>query len=376
MFTLLFTPNNRTMSKIKKPTVKIVLRKDKKLSSGEHPVYLRITFNRKVKYYVLKDNSITISCEYKKWNTVIGRFNRDKQTNQFLDQYELKANTILRDFEIVEFSFHAFEDRFFKKYDSQNVISFINDLIDKLKSENRIGSAHSYKDTRNRLLEYRPKVLFAEIDLKFLEGLEMYLTDKGNSINSIGLYMRTLRAIYNKAIEAGLIKGDGYPFKKYKIKTGTPTKRALSKEDIIKLMKYRAKDGTSSWHSLHYFLFSYFTRGMNLKDMALLKWKKNIPDDRIVYVRAKTANTKKSLDPSIIKIEPEIQNILMCYSTDREYVFPILEPGLSAPTTRYRIHRTLKRISKDVSAIASELKIKQAENITHYWAMNFIPPLN
>ena len=53
------------MSKIKKPTVKIVLRKDKKLLSGKHPVYLRIIFNRKVKYYVLKDDTSTISCE---WN--------------------------------------------------------------------------------------------------------------------------------------------------------------------------------------------------------------------------------------------------------------------------------------------------------------------
>jgi hypothetical protein len=63
------------MSKIKKPTIKIILRKDKKLLSGKHPVYLRIIFNRKVKYYVLKDNTSTISCEWKKWNNDIGRFN-------------------------------------------------------------------------------------------------------------------------------------------------------------------------------------------------------------------------------------------------------------------------------------------------------------
>ena len=42
------------MAKIKKPSVKIVLRKEKVLLSGKYPVMLRITFNRKVKYYVLK----------------------------------------------------------------------------------------------------------------------------------------------------------------------------------------------------------------------------------------------------------------------------------------------------------------------------------
>ena len=153
------------------------------------------------------------------------------------------------------------------------------------------------------------------------------------------LYMRTLRAIYNKAISAGLVNGEGYPFKKYKIKTGNLSKRALSKDDIIKLTGYQAELNSSAWHSLNYFIFSYLTRGMNLKDMALLKWKENILGDRIVYVRAKTANTKKSLDPSIIKIEPEISKILDRYSDDNEYVFPILESGLSPTTVRYRIKK-------------------------------------
>jgi integrase len=107
---------------------------------------------------------------------------------------------------------------------------------------------------------------------------------------------------------------------------------------------------------------------MNLKDMALLKWKENILGDRIVYVRAKTANTKKSLDPYIIKIEPEIQKILNYYAKKSEYVFPILEPGLTAKTIRGRIKDTLKKISKDISTIATELKIKEANLITHYWA--------
>ena len=157
-------------------------------------------------------------------------------------------------------------------------------------------------------------------------------------------------------------------FKKYKIKTGNPSKRALTKDDIVKLMGYKAELNSSRWHSLNYFIFSYLNRGMNLKDMALLKWKDNILGDRIVYVRAKTANTKKSLDPSIIKIEHEIRNILDRYSDEKEYVFPILESGLSHTTIRYRIHRVLKRISRDISEIASELKIKDADKITHYWA--------
>jgi site-specific recombinase XerD len=356
------------MAKIKKPTVKVILRKDKILASGKYPVMLRVTFNRKPKYYVLKGENGTLSAEPNKWNKEIGRYNRDKNSNQFLDQYELKANEVLRELEFSDFSFKNFEDRYFKKYESESITSFIDHLIEKLKNESRLSSASSYRDTRNRLREFKTKISFRDINLRFLEDFERHLLDKGNSINSIGIYMRTLRAIYNKAVSEDLIKEDNYPFKKYRIKTGNPSKRALSKEDIIKLMNSKQKKNSRKWHSLNYFIFSYLTRGMNFKDMVLLKWKENILGDRIVYIRAKTANSKKTLDPNIIKIEPEIQKILNRYSQKSVYVFPVLEPGLPATTIRHRIKNRLKRISKDISAIATELEIKDADKITFYWA--------
>jgi len=58
----------------------------------------------------------------------------------------------------------------------------------------------------------------------------------------------------------------------------------------------------------------------------------------------------------------------MRYSTKNEFVFPILENGLPPLTARYRIHNTLKHISADIREIARELKIDQANQITHYWA--------
>ena len=281
------------MAKIKKPTSKIVLRKDKVLSSGKYPVVLRITFNRKPKYYVLKGDNSTLSAELNKWNSLIGRFNRDKKSNQFLDQYEMKANEVLRELEFRDFTFIAFEDRYFKKYETESITSFIDHLIAKLKSESRLSSASSYRDTRNRLIEFKLKLSFQDINFRFLEDFERHLREKGNSINSIGIYMRTLRAIYNKAVVEGLIKEENYPFKKFKIKTGNPTKRALTKDDIVKLMNSKQKNNSGKWHSMNFFIFSYLTRGMNFKDMALLKWEDNILGDRIVYIRAKTANTKK-----------------------------------------------------------------------------------
>ena len=50
------------------------------------------------------------------------------------------------------------------------------------------------------------------------------------------------------------------------------------------------------------------------------------------------------------------------------HVFPILEPGLTPTTIRHRIKNRLKRISKDITSIATELNLDQADKITHYWA--------
>jgi integrase len=356
------------MARIKKPTIKIVLRKDKTLASGKHPVFLRLTFNRKPKYYVLKGEQGTLSCGLKKWNETLGRYSRNKELNHFLDHYELKANKVIRDLENADFTFQHFEEKYFNNYDETKVIPFINGIIEKLFSEKKHGTSDVYRDTRNRIMEFKPKVSFQDINYRFLDEFENHLISKGNSASTVSIYLRTLRAAYNKAIIADVVKMDLYPFKKFKIKSGNASKRALTKKDMQLLMKYKAEKNSRKWFSLNYFVFSYLCRGMNLKDLALLKWKDHIIGDRIVYVRAKTMNTKNSQDHNIIKIEPEIEKILNQYSRKNEYVFPILEPGLSALTIRYRIKGTLNKISKDLKEIAAELKIDVADQITHYWA--------
>jgi hypothetical protein len=316
----------------------------------------------------LKGEQETLSCEPKKWNDELVRYKRNKELNLFLDQYELRANQVIRDLENTDFTFHSFAVKYFKSCDDTRVIPFINNVIEKLAAEKKHGTSDVYRDTRNRVSEFRPKVSFQDIVYRFLSEFENHLISNGNSASTVSIYLRTLKATYNKAIVADIIKGDIYPFKKFKIKSGNATKRALSKNEMQLLINYKAKANTRKWHSLNYFVFSYLTRGMNLKDMALLKWDNNLIGGRIVYERAKTKNIKNSQGHNIIKIEPEIEKILNCFSRDNEYVFPILRPGLTELTIRYRIKGTLKKISRYLKEIAGELGIESADHITHYWA--------
>jgi hypothetical protein len=64
-----------------------------------------------------------------------------------------------------------------------------------------------------------------------------------------------------------------YPFSrnKYTIPTGPTQKRAISKEAIIKIEELELDQDSYLWHARNYFLFSFYTLGMNLSDMAHLK---------------------------------------------------------------------------------------------------------
>lgn len=359
------------MARIRKPTVKVVLMKHKKLTNGEHPVALRVTFSRRSKYFVLKNDSGTITSTYKKWNHEFGRYNRNQDQNYILNEYETRAFEVLTSLSKEQFTFSKFEDLYFESnVTSIRVIDYLNRRIYDLELENRLGTAQSYKDTRNRLIEFIGKrsLYFPDLDKKFITNFERFLKENGNSINTIGIYLRTFRAVINSAIIDDYANVDQYPFKHFKIKTATTANRALSKESILKLMNLKLKSDTSEFHSVNFFIFSYLCRGMNFKDMSNLQWDKNVKNDTVIYVRAKTANTRRTLDPHRIKIEPEIAEILSIYSKNDPYIFPILEPGLTEKTKRGRQKDHLKIINKDLKKVSKELKIPEADEVTFYWA--------
>ena len=112
--------------------------------------------------------------------------------------------------------------------------------------------------------------------------------------NGISLYMRTLRAAYNKAIALKVVDIRLYPFNNltnpngYKIsdlETAT-VKRAIKQEDIRAIEKTETKPYSAKHDSKLYFLFSFYCRGINFTDMAFLK-PENLQSGRIVYFQGK-----------------------------------------------------------------------------------------
>ena len=250
-------------------------------------------------------------------------FPKYKSRNRFLKEKQFAADDIIEKMKVhhKEFSFDEFKSQFIG-IESKSVFQFFDDYIYRQKKLGKIGNANIYKDTNNSLLTfYKKKTLqFNQIDYPFLKKYEEHLRGRGILNNSISVYMRTLRALINKAIKEKQCPLEVYPFKEYSISKlkNEPSRKALSKEEIKKIVDFIPPTNTKQERSKNIFLFSFYTRGMNFNDIAKLKWS-NISEGRIEYIRTKTGKRFS------IKISPPVQTILSFYkgfNQNSKFIFP------------------------------------------------------
>ena len=132
------------------------------------------------------------------------------------------------------FSFHELQRELLKDYDNptakKGVYDYFEKVISDLNLEGRIGTANVYRDAYHSLKRFRSVLTFPQVTVDFLKAYETNMKSEGKSISTIGIYLRHLRAIYNKAIEARIVEQKSYPFGKnrFQIKAPRNTKKALT----------------------------------------------------------------------------------------------------------------------------------------------------
>ncbi|MBS0001441.1 MAG: site-specific integrase [Cyclobacteriaceae bacterium] len=226
---------------------------------------------------------------------------------------------------------------------------------------NRIGTARSYKDTLDSLKNFTNQndLSFNELSLDFLKKYEINYLSRGNSLGGLAVYMRTIRAIYNKAIQAGLAEQEGFPFKYYKIQSGKTRKRALPLDAVKKIKNLKLKPHTTLYNDRNIFLMSFYPRGMPYVDLAHLKVS-NIVNDRIQYDRQKTS------EPFDIKIPKDLLPILKYVIKGKsrdDYILPVIKR--EGRILQYRdIEWARRRYNKNLKKIAQMAGIE--EKLTSY----------
>lgn len=355
-----------------KPTFAIIQDTRKVTKDGLYPLKLRVTFNRVTRLY-----SISRELTEEQFSKLYSSKLRDeylKDVRLYCDAIKQKAGEMSDEIEI--FTFEKFKDAFFVNHDEQaqtkDVYKNIEIYSNQLQEEGRISTASSYQCTLNSLRKFKKKLVFEDITVKFLNDYEKWMLAQGNTTTTIGIYLRSLRAIYNQAIDAGIITKDAYPFKKskFQIPKGNNIKKALTLEEVHRIFKHSTIAYSTEDKAKDLWCFSYLCNGLNIKDIARLKFK-NIDGDKINFVRAKTERTSKSNQKEIsIYMSSDAKTIFEKWknknSRPENYIFPILEPNITPQKERDLIQNLTKLINKYMKRIAGEIGIDK--NLTTYVA--------
>jgi len=243
---------------------------------------------------------------------------------------------------------------------NQSFTQFAEKLIQDLKNAGKLGNASVYQQA----LDFAEKhhfgsIHFKDVNYSFLKKLEEAHLSAGYGYNSLSVKLRTIRAIYNKAINEEVAKAEWYPFNKFKIKETKTKKRAISKEDILKIESYQPKFGTQEFHARNYFMFSFYMIGMNFTDLAYLKYS-NIKNNRLEYHRKKTGRFY-SLElydkpKAIIDIYKNNNFIFVPDKSKDRYIFPIIKRE-DPEDIRADIYNGLRLLNKYIRRIGRELDI-------------------
>ena len=362
-------------------SIRIWLDTRRKKANGKYPVKLRVFTSdpRKQKLYPIKDHEYS-KTEFKEmWELEMGKYETKRDQ---LVSVEQKAKKVAR--KIDGFSFDLFEKKFLRKGSSKRINTHYDEVINNMQNRGSFGTMDTYRHSRasfQKFIEHSQEynvrfedLGFGDVNRAFLDAYERFMTNDGKKINTISIYTRCLRTIYNKAIREKDLKRSLYPFGKqnqgkYEIPSETNTKKALKNSELKALFEAKAQ-GPEQEKAKDFWFLSYNCNGMNIKDLAYLR-NKDLGSEKFEFKRAKTKNTKKKGQRSItVPRNDYINKMFEKYSNTSDlpdvFVFDII----SEKMTDIEKHRKIKSFTRFVNQHMKNLcaSIGLDINISSYWA--------
>lgn len=338
-------------------------------SKEKYPVKLRITFNRKTKYYPTK-----YSLSKDEYEKVIAEKPRGKYK-----EIKFELSTIEKDaIGIIEklpyFSFEAFEKKqTAKNYDSNNLYSYMDQKIDELIRVDSHRTAEVYTCAKNSIYKFHTKPVLSIIDVtqEFLKKYEIWMQRNDKSITTTSMYLRCLRHVCNRSMEENQYDPAIYPFRKknYIIPQPRNIKKSLSHEELKQLYEFPVEPGSQESLYRDIWFFSYLCNGINMKDICMLKHK-DVQGEHIYFRREKTKNTSRNSLPVDVPLVDEAIAIMRRWGTKTsspdDYVFPFLNYRMTVQEVIARVKQETKQTNKYIDRLAKALKIEK--KITTYTA--------
>lgn len=312
---------------IMKPTYKFFVRTDRKGKNEKAPVYLRITYNRKSKYY---NTGIRILSKHwsKRSEEVKSSHPSAKVFNQELKQLRMEVQQIGFDLDRKERISARNIANLLKGKNPSSFTDFAEKYLTYLRKTGSVRRSKQTKVILNKICRFtgEEQLEFGDITPDFLRDLDQYMRKViGNHQNTVRKDYERLKMIFDEAKDRELI--DESPFDRYKMPARQKSKKeALTYKQIKDIEALELDKESLIYHVRNYFLFSFYNAGIRFGDLCKLKWS-NIQDGRLKYLMGKSQNNRSPKYKNI-KLNDYSYEILKDYrssGSEDDYIFPILD---------------------------------------------------
>jgi site-specific recombinase XerD len=336
-------------------SIKVVL-KNKVNTEGEKTLFLRIIKNRKAKY---------ISLEYrikeKDWDCVQSKVKKSNLNSAKLNIYIAtkiaEAQSVALE---METGSKFIETKNIKEAilgsKSVSFIKYAEEVIEKHKLKNSIGTYHRYMSVVSKIKVYinNYELTFNDITSNYLNDYENYLrTILKNKTNTVLSNFKVIRSIVNEAIKNDIIPYDKNPFLKFQLKHEKTNIEFLTEEELIKLDHLILNPNSIKFHIRNMFVFASYAGGLRISDLITLKWS-SYDGERLLVNTMKTGSTVS------IKLPTRAFQIIETYktykSTNNDYVFPLTKKTINE-LNPIEIHKFVSSSSAYINYNLKELAI-------------------
>lgn len=350
-------------------TVKVIFRSSSR-DNGEGYLYYRIIHRRMVRQV---HTGLRIKLD--EWDGNSGRpiLRGDDSRTRYLRSVQSVLDEGLAKIKVIidclalsgeEFTAATILHKFMGADRESDFIAFARRHIIDLKRMEKFRAAEHYTAAVNSFVRFTGdvRVPFDELSIGLIGRYEQYLIARGLCPNTTSYYMRNLRAIYNQAVDQNLTEQRS-PFRHVYTGVAKTTKRAVSIDTIRALRDMNLSSNPTAELARDVFLFSFYTRGMSVIDVAFLK-NSDLRHGVLTYRRHKTGQQLT------IRWEPQMQEIATRYATnDSGFIFPILHTPNDGYYRQYRL--VYNKLLRHLEKLGQELDL--AEPLTfhrsrHSWA--------
>ena len=230
--------------------------------------------------------------------------------NLIINQHKGLANDILVRARLSgrPITLEEFEKRFKNPAPLIDFLAYMDQAIEERRHLISDETYRNHKTGVSKLRQFRPQILFSDIDLKLIQDLKAWMVKtRGNSPNTIYSTLKRVKTYLKHAREIGQLNFAFDPAQ-IKLPPMAGNRSYLSLEEVAKLERYYGSEFCPEMHrqALQMFLFSCYT-GLRYTDLATIT-RENVIEGKLVFVPHKTRLRNKLISLKLNKKALQFMN--------------------------------------------------------------------